>query len=73
MLYSIDPELRGLSKQDKSVWEDATGRAAFSKMLILDEMPGMLNQMTESTYPGQAGRHPDFGKDVLDLARTMDE
>lgn len=40
-------------------------------MLMLDQVPGMLDQMTESTYPSQAGQHPAFGEDVPALARQL--
>ena len=43
----------------------------FAGMLITDKSPGMLDQMTESTYPGQAGQHPEFGEEILEIARTL--
>ncbi|KAL8818171.1 MAG: hypothetical protein Q9223_003135 [Gallowayella weberi] len=64
---------QGLSKQEKEQWEDATGRITFAKNLILDEMPGMLNMMTEKTDPGQKGKHPDFGEEILELAKHLDD
>ncbi len=31
----------------------------------------MLDTMTESTYPGQRGRHPGFGEEILEVARGL--
>lgn len=39
--------------------------------LLLDSNKGMLEMMTESTYPGQRGSHPATGEEVLDLARQL--
>ncbi len=63
----VDPSLRNLSSGEKETWQDAQGRALFSSMLILDEMPGALNQMTEQAYPGQRGQHPEFGDEILEM------
>ncbi|KAL9000693.1 MAG: hypothetical protein Q9169_000729 [Polycauliona sp. 2 TL-2023] len=73
MFYNINPTLQGLSKDEKEKWEDAKGRTTFAKMLILDTQPGMLNMMTETTYPDQKGAHPDFGEEILELARHLDD
>ena len=40
-------------------------------MLITNQMKGALDMMTESTYPGQKGNHPDFGEEILKLAGEM--
>ena len=72
-LYNIPPSLQNLAEKQKETWEEATGRAAFSKALITDQMPGMLDQLMESTYPGQnAGTPPDFGEEILEIARRLD-
>ncbi|KAL8804958.1 MAG: hypothetical protein Q9182_002268 [Xanthomendoza sp. 2 TL-2023] len=73
MFYRVNPSLQGLSKQEKELWEDATGRTTFAKQLILDEMPGMLDMMTEKTDPGQKGAHPGFGDEILELAKHLDD
>ena len=73
MFYDVNPTLRSLSKQEKEKWEDAKGRTTFTKSLILDTTPGMLNMMTEATYPEQKGGHPDFGEEILELARHLDD
>ncbi len=69
MLYQVDPTLR--SKSDKPQWVDCVGRTTYAKMLMLDTKPGTLDQMTEMTYPGQRGQHPQFGEEVLALARQL--
>jgi hypothetical protein len=67
----VPPTLTHLSPAQKETWEDAKGRAGFAKSLICDEVPGMLDTMTESTYPGQRGRHPGFGEEILEVARGL--
>ena len=73
MFYALNPTLQGLTKQEEEKWQDAIGRTTFTKMLILDTRPGMLNMMTETTYPDQRGAHPDFGEEILELARHLDD
>lgn len=73
-LYNIPPSLENLARKEKETWDEATGRAAFSKALITDQMPGMLDQMMERAYPGQnAGKSPEFGEEILEIARRLDE
>ena len=73
-LYNVPPSLENLARKEKETWDEATGRAAFSKALITDQMPGMLDQMMERTYPGQnAGRSHEFGEEILEIARRLDE
>ncbi|KAI4239758.1 MAG: hypothetical protein LQ349_000131 [Xanthoria aureola] len=73
MFYDVNPTLQNLSKQEKEKWEDAVGRTMFTKMLILDTGPGMLDMMTETTYPEQKGAHPDFEEEILELARHLSD
>lgn len=54
-VYMVDPSLEGLGRQEKKKWDEAKGRAVYSSQLIRDEMKGMLNMMTEQTYPGAEG------------------
>lgn len=68
MLYQVPPTLTDLSEDEKDNWNDVRGRAVYAGMLITDQMKGALNMMTESTYPGQKGQHPDFGEEILKLA-----
>ena len=71
MVHKVDPTLENLSKSDGKQWTEAVERATFSGMLITDQMKGALDQMTEQTYPGQAGQHPEFGQEILDIAETL--
>lgn len=74
ILYSqTDPRIRpkDVTKEENEAWLDAYGRAKFSGFLILDTKPGMLNEMTEAAYPDQNGQHPEFGEDILALARKL--
>ncbi|KAL8794212.1 MAG: hypothetical protein Q9195_003166 [Heterodermia aff. obscurata] len=73
-LFNISPSLENLTEKEAETWDEATGRAAFSKALITDQIPGMLDQMIEQTYPGQnAGRSLEFGEDILGIAQRLDE
>ena len=66
----MPPSLENLSKKEKETWDEATGRASFSEALITDQMPGMLDQMMERTYPRQeGGKSVEFGEDILEIAR----
>lgn len=68
----VPPDLQDLSTPEEEKWEDAKGRAVYAKQLMCDDMPGMLNMMTESTYPGQKGAHPAFGEELLEIARRFE-
>lgn len=70
-MYMVDPSLKNLSKKDEETWEDAIGRTFLAQQLILDTKKGMLDMMTESTYPDQKGKHPDFGEEILELAKHL--
>ncbi|KAL8840759.1 MAG: hypothetical protein Q9170_001197 [Blastenia crenularia] len=71
--FKVDPSLQNLSKEAQEMWLDAVGRATFTKMLILDTKPGTLNIMTETAYPDQRGQNPEFGEEILELARHLDD
>lgn len=71
-MYMIDPSLQNLSKREEEIWKDAEGRATYASMLITDQLPGMLDLMTEQTYPGQKGNHPEFGDEILDIVKRLD-
>ena len=60
-----------MSKEQRETWNDCIGRSVLSQQLILDTKPGMLDAMTESTYPNQAGGAPAFGEEILALAREL--
>ena len=71
MLYNVDPTLEDVSEEEGDGWNDVRGRAVYAGMLITDRMKGALDMMTESTYPGQKGQHPEFGEEILKLAGEM--
>lgn len=71
MLYKVDPTLEDLSEEENESWNDVRGRSVYAGMLITDQMKGALDMMTESTYPGQKGQHPEFGEEILKLAREI--
>ncbi|TKA78483.1 hypothetical protein B0A49_01473 [Cryomyces minteri] len=71
MLYAVDPSVQRLSTAKKELWEGAQGRASFSGMLITNALPGALNEMTEAAYPDQEGAHPEFGDDIIAIARRL--
>lgn len=68
MLYNVDPELENMSEEEEEKWNDVSGRAVYAGMLITNQMEGALDMMTEATYPGQKGKHPEFGEEILKLA-----
>ncbi|OCL01330.1 hypothetical protein AOQ84DRAFT_350832 [Glonium stellatum] len=63
----VNPQLKG----SKKAWEEVIGRISMAKELLLDTKPGMLHMMTEATYPEQKGKHPEFGEEILELARRL--
>ena len=71
MLAKVDPSLQNMGREEKEAWSDILGRSQMAKHLILDTKPGMLDQMVNSTYPGQEGPEPDFGDDVRALAKEL--
>jgi hypothetical protein len=52
---------------------DVVTRTVMASTLIINESkPGMLDEMTESLYPEQRGKHPRFGDEIVQLARDME-
>ena len=70
-LYVVDPGLEGMSSERRTGWVQAQSRAKLAAMLILDDKPGMLDQMVESTDRDQKSQHPEFGEDILGIARQL--
>ena len=70
-VYKVNPTLENLSKSEQDLWDDATGRAMFTGMLITDKEKGMLDQMVEQTYGEQAGQHPEFGAEIMEIAESL--
>jgi hypothetical protein len=75
MCYNIDPELKHHRKGEPlpEDYMDVLGRSFMASQLILDTKPGTLDMMTETTYPEQRGQHPQFGEEILQLARELME
>lgn len=73
-IHHILSSLENLTEEEEETWVEAKGRAGFSKVLITDQMPGVLDQMIEQAYPGQnAGKSLEFGEEILEIARRLDE
>ena len=70
-LYEVLSNLQFANPNQREKWDDVHSRSALAAQLILDTMPGMLNTMTEKTYPGQAGQHPEFGEGIMESARKL--
>lgn len=70
-VYKVDPSLKDLSASETEMWEDATGRTFFTKMLIMDTNKGALDQMVESSYGKQAAQPPKFGEEIMEMARSL--
>ena len=70
-LIQVPPSLRGMSKEQRETWSDCVDRSTMSKNLILDTQPGMLDMMTEASYPNQGGEPPVFGAEILAVAREL--
>ncbi|KAL9616601.1 MAG: hypothetical protein Q9160_008546 [Pyrenula sp. 1 TL-2023] len=72
IMYNLPPFLpKNMHKRQKEAWTDAIDRTSLTKELILDSKPGMLDSMTEATYPEQKGRHPRFGEEIVGMAREL--
>lgn len=70
MAYMIDPALP--SKPDvKERWSDIMSRSVMAANLLLDQPPGMLDQMVNMSYPNQSGEKPVIGNDIKDAARKL--
>lgn len=68
-LYLTPATLAG-NKVQQEQWDDVKGRAVFGAMLILDRMPGALEQML-AAGPGGGGVQPKMGKVVEDSAKAL--
>ncbi|KAL8693921.1 MAG: hypothetical protein Q9218_001335 [Villophora microphyllina] len=70
-MYMANPTLKNLKGAEKEAWNDAIGRTVMTQQLILDTKKGALDMMTELTYPDQKGRHPEFGEEILEMAKHL--
>ncbi|RMY25643.1 hypothetical protein D0867_00600 [Hortaea werneckii] len=52
-------------------WVDVVSRSVMAANLLLDQPPGMLDQMVSMSYPNQSGEKPVIGNDIKDAARKL--
>ncbi|KAI7227009.1 hypothetical protein KC330_g8589 [Hortaea werneckii] len=71
MAYMIDPTLPKNKKDVQDRWVDVVSRSVMAANLLLDQPPGMLDQMVSMSYPGQSGEKPVIGSDIKDAARKL--
>jgi len=69
--FQANPTLEDETPQEKEAWQNALTRAIMTQELILDTVKGRLDKMTETTYPEQKGRHPEFGSEIKALAKGL--
>ncbi|KAI7157530.1 hypothetical protein KC349_g5552 [Hortaea werneckii] len=71
MAYMIDPTLPKNEKDVQDRWVDIVSRSVMAANLLLDQPPGMLDQMVSMSYPNQSGEKPVIGNDIKDAARKL--
>ena len=71
MAYMIDPTLPNNKKDVQERWGDVMSRSGMAANLLLDQPPGMLDQMVSMSYPNQSGEKPVIGNDIKDAARKL--
>lgn len=63
--FTLDP---------KELWTDVLSRSAHISSLLLDERPGFLAQLVESTYPGHnPGGQPVMSTEVIRASEEVKE
>lgn len=70
-MQDVPLSLEDLTDAENERYFDIMGRTFLIKQLLLDTRPGLLETMTESTYPDQKGNHPELGNEILDAARAL--
>ncbi|KAI7151337.1 hypothetical protein KC316_g14877 [Hortaea werneckii] len=71
MAYMIDPTLPKDKKDAQDRWVDVVSRSVMAANLLLDQPPGMLDQMVSMSYPNQSGEKPVIGNDIKYAARKL--
>ncbi|KAK4548743.1 hypothetical protein LTR36_008516 [Oleoguttula mirabilis] len=74
--YMVPPTLEGVTSQEHERWEDVIGRSVLAASLVLDQPPGMLDQMVDMSYPGQTGQlpfgqRPVLGEEIKEVAKKL--
>lgn len=80
MLSSLRPQAKSRSTDaslrfklaEKKAYDDIVGRAVMAGGLIIDHVPGKLNQMVSMSYPGSAPP-PDLGEELIASGRALFE
>ena len=72
MLHAVPSSLpSSMTAGVRKAWSDVIGRSVMAATLILDTKRGMLDMMTESTYRTERGNRPEFGEEILGIARQL--
>lgn len=73
MLQQVPPNIarENMSGGVKAAYDDVKTRSFMAAQLILDDKPGTLDMMVESTYPTQSGPRPVFGEEIMALAGQL--
>jgi hypothetical protein len=50
---------------------DVKSRSGMAASLILDQMPGMLEMMVQSAYPGMKGGAEELGDEIKNAASAL--
>lgn len=74
----VPATLTDLHPPHEEIWADVISRSMLTASLILDERPGMLDELVERSYPGQAGQlpfgqRPVMGDEIKEAARRLKE
>lgn len=54
-LYTVPPDLEDLSEFDRKRWMDVLSRSVLGASLLLDQKPGMLDEMIDSSVSRAKG------------------
>ena len=75
--YRIPPNLQDLTADEQANWNDAVSRSVLTASLILDTVPGRLDDLVDRAYPGQTGelpfgQRPVMSNEIKEVARRLD-
>lgn len=70
MLAKVEPSSsRGDARSEE--WADVYTRSQMAADLLLDDKPGMLDMMVESTHPANASERPEITEEIKAAARAL--